>query len=848
MSGLELRLGDHEFQLRGRDRVLIGRSTAATVEARSPLVSREHLELVYDGRHWMAQDLGTANGTFIDGRPIASRTPVELRPGLVLMLGDPQHGERLEVLGPVDSQPSPARHPASAPREAVGDVQPATVITDRTITIGRAADNSLIIPDPMVSAHHARVTWVAPGRYRVEDLRSTNGTYVNGARVITAEVEVGAIVGVERLQLRVTAAGLERVDSVGRRPGASVDPARPALSVARVTFSVESGGHGQRKRLLDEVTFSVPERSLLAVIGPSGAGKSTMLKTMIGQLRPDSGQVLFDGLDMSIFAESLAHRVGVVPQDDLVHAELDARTALEYAAKLRFPDEATASERTEAVNWALRELGLEAHADTRISRLSGGQRKRVSTAMELLTKPDLLFLDEPTSGLDPNLDREVMELLRELAHGTAQNPGGRVVVVITHATDNLDKADYVLLLAPGGKVAYFGPPAQLQPYFSGQLHGDTAFSSIYALITREPVAAQTSFARSGLRPSAVTQVTQMASNLPPASAPRKRLLRQTLILLSRQARLMIADRSLVLFTVALPIVMGLLTVAIQAKDGFNAASTSKAVGDPKVLLVIVVFGSVLMGMVPAVRQLVGERSIFVHEAAVGVRPSAYLASKILLLGVVCAIQAALLIITTLRLNPAPSDGAVGSLPVELFLISFGAAWTSAALGLLLSGIVKTSDQVMPLMIVVLMLQLVMSGGVISVLAPAINAVSMLTPARWAYAGGASSLDFNRAILCNAEELIKAKEDEEVNRKTREAAEEADQKAADQAAEQGLPAPDPTEPKVQQTVVDCNSVDDQDGLWDHSAASWVADLTVLGDFMVLYLALTFLVVNRRLRKT
>ena len=119
---------------------------------------------------------------------------------------------------------------------------------------------------------------------------------------------------------------------------------------------------------------------------------------------------------MAVFAHSVADRVGMVPQDDLVHNELTARQALDYAARLRFPDDSSPQERSGAVEWVLRELGLDDHADTRIGRLSGGQRKRVSTAMELLTKPDLLFLDEPTSGLDPNLDREVMELLLSLIH------------------------------------------------------------------------------------------------------------------------------------------------------------------------------------------------------------------------------------------------------------------------------------------------------------------------------------------------------------------------------------------------------------------------------------------------
>ena len=105
------------------------------------------------------------------------------------------------------------------------------------------------------------------------------------------------------------------------------------------------------------------------------------------------------------------------------------------------------------------ELGLTKHARTRADRLSGGQLKRVNVAQELLTKPSLLFLDEPTSGLDPGLDKSVMEQMRDLAHD------GRTVVVVTHSVANLDTCDRLLVLVPGGQIAYYGPPGEGLSYF-----------------------------------------------------------------------------------------------------------------------------------------------------------------------------------------------------------------------------------------------------------------------------------------------------------------------------------------------------------------------------------------------
>lgn len=868
MVEMGLEIGARVLALDRASTVIIGRSADASVILTTPLASREHLSVSFENGRWLARDLHTLNGTYHDGAPIAPGRPIELRPGMSLMLGDPAEGERIRVIEAHNPSPQSASDPPdtdltlgpgiSIVSQQAGDGGRCIAFAARldTITIGRATDNSIIIHDPMVSAHHAKLTRQVAGCYLVEDLRSTNGTFVDGIRINHVEVGLGAVVSVGRVFLKVNGEGFTRIAtgaSDSQPDGQRATGSRISLSVSSVTFSVgtdrreQSAGLGPRKKLLDQVTFNVPQRSLLAVIGPSGAGKSTMLKTMVGLLTPDSGQVLFDGLDMAVFAGSVANRVGMVPQDDLVHPELSARRALEYAARLRFPDDSTPQDRQESVDWAIRELGLSQHADTRISRLSGGQRKRVSTAMELLTKPDLLFLDEPTSGLDPNLDREVMELLRDLAHGTAQTPSGRTVVVITHSTDNLDKADSVLLLAPGGKVAFFGPPDRLQGYFAGALATDPSYSNIYGLIAKQPEWAQATFAASNLVQLPTPQLAQDPAVHYTVAAPRKRLGRQTLTLLGRQTRLVASDRSLLLFTLALPIVMGLLTAAVQAANGFSAATTTKAVGDPRVLLVVVVFGSVLMGMVPSVRQLVGERAIFIHEAGAGVRPLAYLTSKVVLLGLVCSVQSMLLIAVTLLLNNHPASGVIWPLPLELFAVALGTSWTCAALGLLLSSLVRTSEQVMPLMVVVLMLQLVMSGGVLNVLAPGINEMSMLAPSRWGFAAGASSLDFNRTIFCNAQVMGKSKEDIEVNRKTKEATDEANQEALDQANANGMPAPTLKEADVQHTVVDCATVDDQDRLWDHDRGSWLRNLTALAYYFALYCGITYFALLWRLKR-
>lgn len=194
-------------------------------------------------------------------------------------------------------------------------------------------------------------------------------------------------------------------------------------------------------------------------MGPSGAGKSTLLNALTGQRPADRGAVLYDGRDLYRDYAELRQRIGLVPQDDILHAQLTVRRALAYAAELRFPQDTAKAERQARVDEVIRELGLEQRAGLPIHSLSGGQRKRVSVALELLTKPSLLFLDEPTSGLDPGMDRSVMHMLRGLADD------GRTVIVVTHSVLSLDVCDRLLVLAPGGKVAYFGPPEDALAYF-----------------------------------------------------------------------------------------------------------------------------------------------------------------------------------------------------------------------------------------------------------------------------------------------------------------------------------------------------------------------------------------------
>jgi ABC-type multidrug transport system ATPase subunit/pSer/pThr/pTyr-binding forkhead associated (FHA) protein len=851
MAGLAIRVEDRIIPLGDEGPFVVGTAPGADLPLSSIRVSSQHLVLTGIDKAWMGCDLGSENGTYSDGERLGAGVPFDLHPGMELMLGHPRHGIALEVLllQPDGTEPAPLdMHPRSGPTPPAPTGASSVDVRDQdadhdepiTISIGRRPDNDLVLADSTVSAHHALVTVIAPGRLLVEDLRSTNGTFVDGVAILREEVTDGAVLSFGNSFFRVQQDCLVLMEDAE-----ADDPEnRPALAVSNLSYRIQDRhAAGGGKLLLDDVSFSVPPCSLLAVIGPSGAGKSTLLKAITGRIRPTGGRIVFNDLDMTLFARSLTGRVGTVPQEDLVHRQLTVRQALGYAAALRFTDDTTRAERREATEWAIAELGLVEQAHMKVRNLSGGQRKRVSVASELITRPDLLLLDEPTSGLDPNLDLEVMEMLAELAHGPGPGSEGRTVIVVTHSTDNLDKADNVLLLAPGGRVAYFGPPQGLVPYFADQL-GTVSWAAIYAHLNDDPsmVAARFADARSEPPPADLEAP-------PPRRKPRatrRWFLPQAVTLLRRQARLMLTDPYSALFTVALPIAIAALTLLVRAPEGLLPAVSIDDVTKPRSLLVVLAFGSVAMGLVPSVRQLVTERVIFQHEAGVGVRASAYLASKVLLLGVVSAIQAALLITVALALNAHPEQGAFTSIWTELWAASFLMTWTCAVLGLFLSAVVATAEQVMPLMVIVLMLQLVLGGGVLPAISAGVAQFSWLQPGRWGMAAEAVSVDLNATMTCHAEVLKKQTEDREVNKKAREATDKANKEAADQAKDAGLPKPDPQKPEYRHTVVDCASVKNQDPLWVPTRRTWLTDMAMLGGWFMVYLIATWIALIRRAR--
>ncbi|MCA2338556.1 ATP-binding cassette domain-containing protein, partial [Mycobacterium avium] len=585
-------------------------------------------------------------------------------------------------------------------------------------TIGRATDNDIVIQDVLASRHHAFLIQTPLGT-EIRDAHSVNGTFVNGVRVGSAVLTEGDVVTIGNVDLVFTRDGLIRRTEAATRSG--------GLEVNSVCYTVDHG-----KQLLDHISLTARPGTLTAIIGGSGAGKTTLSRLIVGYTTPTSGTVTFEGHNIHTEYASMRSRIGMVPQDDVVHRQLTVNQALGYAAELRLPPDTSKEERARVVAQVLEELDMTQHAETRVDKLSGGQRKRASVALELLTQPSLLLLDEPTSGLDPALDRQVMLMLRQLADA------GRVVLVVTHSVSYLDVCDQILLIAPGGKTAFCGPPDQVEPAL-----GTRNWADIFAKVGADPDEANRRFKERNQQ-SSQPPTPQSPADL--GEPPQTDLWRQLSTIARRQVRLVVSDRGYTIFLAVLPFLIGALSLTVKGPHpGLGPADPlGPAPTQPQYIMVLLNIGAVFMGTALTIRDLIGERAIFRREQAVGLSTTAYLLAKIAVFCVFATAQAAIatIIVRLGKGAPTAHPQFFGNSTFSLFVTVAGTCIASAMLGLLLSALAQSNEQIMPLLVVSIMSQLVFSSGMIPVYQRiGLEQLAWLTPARWGYAAGASSIDF-----------------------------------------------------------------------------------------------------------
>lgn len=705
---------DEQVTLEGRATLSLGRNPQCGLGIDEPLVSRNHATLWFDGRSWRLHNNGR-NGTWVDGR----RTDelVITTSCTVHLAGPDGPALRLTLL------PSPPANGSDKAAAGVGELAEAYSVSLAAVhdvadvlTVGRAPDNAVVLPDLSVSRHHAAFRRSGAG-WIVDDLGSTGGTFVDGRAVHSAPVGENSLVGIGRQVFRFRGGRLEEYQDTG------------AVTFAAVDLVVEIGG----KRLLNGIDFFLRPNSMLVIIGPSGSGKTTLLRALTAVRPADFGLVLYGGRDFYEHYEELRDRIGFVPQDDILHPQLRLRDALDYAARLRFPADVDPATRSARVDAVLAELGLTQQAHQRIATLSGGQRKRSSTAMELLTRPSLLFLDEPTSGLDINRDREVMRMLRVLADN------GRTVIVVSHNVSYIDLADRVLALANGGHLAYYGAPKDTLAFF-----GEHDWADMYAALERDDLPWRERYEQSSKarleRAESLPVGSPVGSATGAAPGRRGRTLDHLKTLCRRYVAVLGADRQFVALMLAMPAILALFGHAVPGGAGL---STRQAIQlqtrGPLQLLLVMVVGCCMMGTATSLREIVKERAILLRERAVGLSWPAYLGSKVVVLGVIVTVQAIVLTLLSAAGAPGPDEPVLGSSAMaDLIAALVPVTVASMAIGLSISSIVKNSDRALPVLVVVLMAQLLFSGGLFPLHGrPGLEQLAWLSPARWGFAAAAS---------------------------------------------------------------------------------------------------------------
>ena len=713
--------------------IRIGRSPESDIVLDYPMISWEHARIIERNGQFILEDLNSRNGTAIN--ELQNRiTQAALLPEDDVYLG---------------SFKIPAARLLSDRRVVVGEAafQAVTFARDSMI-VGRDPQCELPIDHPMVSWHHARLARTSEGT-TVEDLGSLNGTFVDGVRVsgrmkITPGQDVG--IGSFRFQL------LENGSLQRREYNGNV-----SIQAVEVMVNAPDG-----KRLLDPISLTVFPSELVALMGPAGAGKTTFLKALNGYTPPAGGQVLFNGSDLYRSYDLFRQQMGYVPQDDIVHSQLTVREALYFSAKLR--TDLTDKEIEERIDKILDELGILDKKNSIIGSperkvLSGGQRKRVNIALELISDTPVLFLDEPTSGLSSYDAEGVVDLLKRLSHE------GKTIITTIHqpSIDVFRKFDNLIMISrdPGGTgaLAFFGPayPDSIQFFQNlpaqgsgtrvegsktdGELSPEMLLTGLAQ--SRTPDWCDR-FAKSRYRKQFVED---RAGQVPTASdqagaAKRGIGLIQWLTLVRRNLILKVRDRAQMiilllqapLFALLIALVFSVLkepSAIVVGRNGIpmdNPQQFSELTGSIIGIEFLLVVAAIWFGCNNAARDVVGEWTIFQRERMVNLKLPSYVFSKFAILTVLCVFQCLTLLGIVYTLCHLKCD----FLQTAAILIT--SSLVGAALGLAISSRSSSTESAIALLPVVLLPVIALGGGIRAVykMPEPAKWLSYAVPSRWAF--------------------------------------------------------------------------------------------------------------------
>jgi ABC transport system ATP-binding/permease protein len=643
------------------------------------IISRKQATFRRDGQDYYVFDgdgqTPSSNRLYINRSLITPQSGYRLTSGMQLNVGlDPQTFIQITYINP---NATPIKN--TGIRSAQLD--------SSTVIIGRDESATLQLDSPTISRCHATIERNPAGQYILQD-RSTNGIFVNGQRVqqsmIVAE---GAVITISPFTLTIRGGRLEILD---RGDQIRLDVTHLGL--------VTKG-----KTRLKDLSFSLEPGQFIALVGGSGAGKSTLMRTLLGIEAPTNGTVYINGVDLRQNFDIYRNQIGYVPQDDIIHQDLTVEEALSYAAKLRLPAD---TDLQKVIEQALNDIKMTKRRSAFIKELSGGQRKRVSIGVELLANPKLFFLDEPTSGLDPGLDKQMMELLRELAHSA-----GRTIILVTHATNNITKCDRIVFLGADGKLCYFGSPAEALNFFNV-----TDFADIYIQL-EETAAIDGCVQRYHQSPYFQKYIGSNTSSIsPPTSqatptAKQVNSVTQWAILTKRYFDLINRDKiNLAIALMTAPAGISLINFALRDKDPFILGDKADPGLPGLALQVLFVFtcASLWVGLSSSIQEIVKESAIYLRERLVNLRIFSYIGSKLAVLSILAVLQT-ILIVLTISISFKSNSSDLINFSLGMAITTFLTLIASASLGLFVSAAASNNSQANSTLPMLLLPQIIFSG-------------------------------------------------------------------------------------------------------------------------------------------
>lgn len=682
----------------GKNFIYFGRDPKNDIVLTSHLVSSEHGRFVFKGNSWVMEDkaaykdTASTNGLIYNNASIISRT---ISDGDFIRIDDGVETVSegvLFVFSSADSDNKWHSVPLSGKRELI---------------IGREEICDITLPHVSVSKVHAKIVCENGVRYIV-DSGSTNGVIVNNKRISGKEkLHEKDVIAITNSKLIFTST---MISYCCYKSGISVDASNIVIK-----------RRNEERKLIttcNNVSLNIQPGELVAIIGGSGAGKSTILNCMCGYLKPDQGEVYINGVNLYQNFESLKKLVGYVPQSDIVYDNLTLYDMLLYTAKLRLPKDTTPAEREAAISKAIETVELTEKRNNLIKKFSGGQRKRASIAVELLSDPNLLFLDEPASGLDPGTERNLMQSLRTMADG------GKTVILVTHSTLQLKMCDKIVFMGKGGNLCFFGSYDDALAFF-----GVSDIVDVYNMITEQSKQWSAKFEKSRVAPGKVRQTASVSGKT------KKSRVKQLCVLSSRYLKLVANDKQrLLLLLVQAPLLAVLISLVADGEQ-FEQYEMTKS------LLFALSCSAFWVGMLNAIQEICKERTIMKREYMTGLSLSSYVSSKMIVLGVLCLIQSILITGVFSMMVGLPEEGVLTHPFLELLITTFITAVSSTAMGLFVSSLFTNADRAMTVAPILLMPQILFSGLIFK-LSGATEIISWFAVCRWSMEGYGTTANLN----------------------------------------------------------------------------------------------------------